>query len=175
MPIIVNYETGGDSDESIGDDGGVEYGDAQSFTMPTTSYLVDRVAIHVKKVNTITDPITVRIETDAAGPKPSGTLANASASATVTPTNTAYDWIIVTFPAAFTLTASTKYWIVCTVPAQSLNNKYNWFRDVSTGYAGGGESLNVDGAGFGNEDANIDLYFRVYSQETSSGLMTRYW
>ena len=165
MPVIVNYETGGDSDEPIGDLGGDEYDEAQSFTMPGADSLVDRVAINTRKVNSVTDAITVRIETSAAGPKPSGTLANASATTTIAPSNTTYDWVTATFPASFNLTASTKYWIVCLIGNQATNDHYDWFRDVSSGYADGGESTSVNGAAFGNESGTQDLYFRVYSPE----------
>lgn len=164
MAIIVNYETGGDSDEPIGDLGGDEYDLAQSFTMPAADSVVNKVQLYLKKQNTITDPITVRIETNS-GSTPSGTLVNASATSTVTPTSTSYDWLTITFPASFTLSASTKYWIKCTVPNQSTNNCYFWFRDVSSGYAGGGESLSFNGGAFGAESASVDLYFRVYSAD----------
>lgn len=165
--LLKSFETGGDSDEPIGDLGGNEYHLAQSFTLDATAQ-VGSLELYLKKANTITDPITVTIETDSAGPKPSGTLVNASATTTITPTNTTYDWITVTFPAPFELTGSTKYWIKCVTPIpQTTNNSYFWFRDTGNGYPGHGESLSFDGGAFGNESATIDLYFRVYQAEAS--------
>lgn len=168
MPTLLkSYETGGDSDEPIGALGTDNYDLAQSFTLDATAS-VGSIELYLKKQNTITDPITVTIETDSAGPKPSGTLVNASATGTVTPTSTSYSWLTITFPSAFTLTGSTKYWIKCTIGNQSANNCYLWFRDVSSGYPGHGESLSFNGGAFGNESATIDLYFRVYQAEPSA-------
>lgn len=163
MRLLVNFETGGDADEPIGDLGGDEYGLAQSFQL-AQGETVGRVELFLKKVNSISAAITVRIETDAAGPKPSGNLVHASATTTITPSNTSYEWIPAVFPAEFALSGATKYWIVCTVPGgQTTNDHYDWQRDSGNGYADGGESLNLNAGGFGNESGSNDLYFRVYS------------
>ena len=164
MPLILNFETGGDSDEPIGDDGGVEYDLAQSFTVGASDSPVNRVALYLKKHNTITDAITVRIETNGAD-VPSGTLVDAGATTTITPTSTSYEWITASFPVTFSLTAATKYWIKCTIGNQASNEKYSWQRDVSNGYAGGGGSVSTDGGAFASEDAANDYYFRIYSPE----------
>jgi hypothetical protein len=166
--LLKSFETGGDSDEPIGDLGGDEYRPAQSFTLDST-VLVQRVDLYLRKV-TITDALTVRIETNAAGPKPSGTLAHASATVSVAPSNTSYDWVSFTFPAAFSLTGSTKYWIVPTLPGVQANNvRYEWLRDSGNGYADHGESMNFNAGGYANESATIDLYFRVYGVERAGG------
>ena len=168
MPTLLkSFETGGDSDEPVGDLGGNEYDIAQSFTLDSTA-TVGSLELYFKKQNTITDPVTVRIETSNSN-LPSGTLVDASATTTFTPTSTSYSWLTVTFPASFSLTGSTKYWIKCTVPNQSTNNCYFWYRDTGSGYPGHGESLSFDGGAFGAESATIDLYFRVYQAEASSG------
>lgn len=170
MPILLkSFETGGDADQPLGDLGGDEYLWAQSFTLDATATVVS-LELYLKKVNTITDDITVRIETDAAGPVPSGTLADASATATVTPTSTSYAWLSVTFPAGFSLTGSTRYWIKCTVPVQSVNNHYDWYSDTGGGYASHGSSLSLNGGAYSNEDANTDFYFRVYGEGASGSM-----
>lgn len=162
--LLKSFETSGDADEPIGDLGGDEFDFAQSFTLDTTA-VVSRVDLFLKKVNTITDAITVTIETSAAGPKPSGTLADANATQTVTLSNTSYDWVTITFPGTFSLTGGTKYWVKAVVGNQSLNNHYDWFKDSGDGYPGHGESSSVNGAAFSNEGATGDLYFRVYAPD----------
>lgn len=165
MPTLLkSFESSGDSDSPIGDLGGDEYNLAQSFTLDDTAN-VGSLELYLRKVNTISSAITVRIETSAAGPKPSGTLANASATTTITPSNTSYAWVTVTFPAGFSLTGGTKYWIVCTVPAaQSTNNHYDWLRNALGGlYASHGQGVQVNLGAWGNEDNAANCYFRVYN------------
>jgi len=163
MTPILSFETGGDQDEPIGDLGDDEYGTAESFQLDA-DYNIDSIEVYIKKVGTITDNITVRIETDTTGPKPSGTLVSANATTTIVTTDTNYGWIVATFPVAFKLDASTKYWIVCTVPAQTTNNSYKWFRDNGNGYADGGQATKFNGT-WGNESATADVYFRINGTE----------
>jgi hypothetical protein len=171
--LILSFETGGILDNPIGDIAGDEYGEAQSFQL-TGDSSVGSVAIYIKKAG-ITDPITLRIETNAAGPKPSGTLVDANATTTISTTNTSYEWVTATFPASFNLTASTRYWIVCTVPAQSSYVRYDWLQNNGGGYADGGNSVNFNGGGWGNESATLDNYFRIYAADAvTSNLSTSY-
>lgn len=160
------------SDSPIGDLGNVEYNLAQSFTIPVTK-TVDRVMIYVKKSGTITDPITVRIETNGAS-VPSGTLVDANATQTVTPTSTSYSWIEVQFPAGFSLTGGTKYWIKCTVPSgQSTSNRYDWLRNnLGDAYRGHGQAVQVNGGAWDAEDVAADCCFRVYSTESIANGVT---
>lgn len=169
VTLLESFETGGDSDEPIGDLSGDEYDLAQSFQLTATAPVV-RVDLYLKKVNTISDAITLRIETNS-GSAPSGTLVDANATITATPSNTSYGWVSFTFPATFSLTGATRYWIKCTVPNQSSDNRYDWQRDVSSGYANGGESVSFNGGAFSNESATIDLYFRVYGLDNSGMLL----
>lgn len=159
--LLESFETGGTTDEPLGDLDNNEYDQAQSFQLSQT-LIVSRIDLYLKKVNTIASAITFRVETNAAGPKPSGTLVDANATASATPSNTSYDWVSFTLAAPITLTAATKYWIVCTVPNQTAQNRYDWLRNNSDGYASGGLSTSFNGGAFSNESASADVYFRVY-------------
>lgn len=166
--LAINYETGYDSDSPIGDLGSAEYNLAQSFTT-VGAITVPFVDIYVKKVASITDPITVRLETNSAG-VPSGTLVDASATTTITPTSTSYDWIRATFPAGISLSATTLYHIKCTVPAsQATGDRYDWARQsTGNGYAGGEQSVQTN-LGAWTAATGADCYFRVYEGVDSGG------
>ena len=88
MSLILSFETGGNNYETIGDNGGNEYDQAQSFTLSETD-TIHYIDLYVLKNGTPTDAITMRIETNGSS-VPSGTLANANATTTATPTNTSY-------------------------------------------------------------------------------------
>lgn len=168
MPTLIkSFETGGDFDEPVGNLSSVEYDFAQSFSLDATATIYS-VELYLKKVNTITDPITVTIETSTGAPSPSGTLVNASATQTIAPSSSSYSWVSVVFPATFSLTGSTKYWIKCVVGNQSANNYYGWYRNTGGGYASHGESASVSGGAFDTEGVS-DLYFRIYEVDQVLG------
>jgi len=170
MSIAINYETGGNSDTPIGDLGTDEYNEAMSFTT-VDAIVVPFVDLYIRKVNSITDPISFRLETNAAGPTPSGTLVAANATASASPSNTSYDWVRFTLAANISLAAATKYWIKVTVPAgQATNDHYDWQRNSPSGtYADGGEATQVNLGAWGNEGAGDDCYFRVYKVDPVTG------
>lgn len=167
MPLLLkSYESGGDSDEPVGNNGGNTYLPSQSFTLDADA-VVGRVDIYVRNTTGITDPITIRLETNSSN-LPSGTLVSPNASASFAPVNASYAWIPYQFLSGFKLVGSTKYWVRSTLPAQVSGKYYEWYRDSSSGYADGGESMNFDGSQQA-ESATIDLYFRIYQSEESGG------
>jgi hypothetical protein len=75
--------------------------------------LVKQVRFYMSKSGTPDDTMTLQVETDSSN-APSGTLVNANAVATVAESSleTDLDYVEFVFPASFTLSANTKYWLV---------------------------------------------------------------
>lgn len=161
------YETGTDADATFGDVGGTEYAEAQSFQLTNTES-VKTVELYLKKNAGTPGDITVRIETDNSN-KPSGTLANAAAEATIPAfTDASYAWKTVNFSSEFSLSATTKYWIVLKIAAGSNDNNYAWAIDGSSpGYTDGSVSRSADGGSTWTTDAAKDAYFRVLGHASS--------
>jgi hypothetical protein len=92
--------------------------------VPVATNSVQRCDIYPYIVG-VPGSMTLRIETDASN-APSGTLVNANATITVAPPAAgSWGWLSFNFPAAFTLNAATKYWIVCNAAA-TLNTTNKW-------------------------------------------------
>ncbi len=89
------------------------YNQKTAFNVVGNGVSFSSMNLNLAKVGSPTDNITIRIETDSAG-LPSGTLANANATATVAGTGLTTSLVdtTVTFAGAFTLTAGTMYWVV---------------------------------------------------------------
>jgi len=162
------YEAGGDDFMGIGDFAGVEYAETQSFQIPST-LMVKGVQVYLKKFAGTPGDITVRIETDNTG-SPSGTLANASATATITAfTETSLAWKEVSFSSAFSLTASTTYWLILKTAAAANDTNYVWQADITSGaYSGGSvKQSNNGGSTWGTAFTTYDFYFRILGEATS--------
>ena len=156
-----------DANLNIGDVGGVETAQAQGFQLAAAT-TVKSIAVPLKKNTGTPGDITVRIETDTAG-KPSGTLANANATATISAfTSTTYAWVTVEFTTAFSLSATTQYHIVLKTAAAANDNYYAWQADGSSPtYTSGSDNRSTDGGSTWTIDTGTDLFFRVYSATTS--------
>ncbi|GEM_PF-2868971 len=161
---LTRHESGNDTDMKIGDVGGTETAQAQSFQIGTTAK-VKAVDVYLKKnAGTPTD-ITVRIETNNVD-KPSGTLADANATVTIPAFTTAtYGWIRATFNTSFSLTASTTYWLVLKIAAGANDNNYAWAADGSSPtYSSGNNAASADGGSTWTADTAKDMYFRIRSE-----------
>jgi len=160
------YESGGDADKIIGDSAGTEYAHAQSFQL-SEAQTVKAVEVYLKKNAGTPGDITVRIETDNAG-APSGTLANANATATISAfTDTSYAWKEAAFSSTFTLSSSTTYWLVLKTAAAANDNNYVWRVDASSpSYADGNMADSSDGGSTWTAQSGWDAYFRILSQDT---------
>lgn len=160
------YETGTDENLIVGDTGGTETAQSQGFQLAATTK-VKSVQVYIKKNAGTPGDITVRIETDNTN-KPSGTLANASATATITAFSTStYGWVTVNFPAAFSLTASTTYHVVLKTAAAANDTNYAWAADGSSpSYSGGAMSTSTDGGSTWSAVSTKDAYFRVLGNTT---------
>lgn len=163
----------GDTDHIVGDTGGTETAQAQSFQLAATTK-VKAISLRLKKNAGTPGDITVRVETNNAG-DPSGTLADAAATGTITAfSTTSYDWVTVTFATAFSLTASTTYWIKLTTAAAANDNNYAWHADASSPtYTSGNASHSSDGGSTWAADTGDDFLFRVLGEATQVNQITQ--
>lgn len=165
------YETGNDTGATIGDTGGTEYAQGQSFQL-AAAQTIKAIEVYIKKYAGTPGNITVRIETNNAG-IPSGTLANASAETTITAfTTTSYAWKQAIFSTAFSLSASTTYWLVLKTAAAANDNCYHMAEDASSpSYSGGTAAQSTDGGSTWSAVAGSDAYFRILAQATHVNCM----
>jgi len=173
-PVFANADIVHTSDsaryQGVGDQSNIEYRIGQSFT-PTANITVSQVDLEMSETSGSpnTNIITVRIETDASN-KPSGTLAdpNASASTTVTTVSSSVYTVNSWNFTPFDLNASTKYWIVISVPDQPTNAYWVFNRSTPT-YPGGAYILsNTGGSTWGGENQSTDLYFKIYAEASNA-------
>lgn len=164
------FDSGADEFALIGDDGGTEKAEAQSFQLDDASD-VKALRLHLKKNAGTPGDITVRIETNNST-LPSGTLVNDSAETTIPAfTETEADWITVEFPASFSLNASTTYWVVVKIAAGSNDNNYGWSRKSSSGYSNGNNASSTNG-GTSYSAGTKDCYFQILSNPTKVNVQT---
>ena len=160
------FETGTDANEIVGDEGGTEKAKSQGFQVDATC-TIKSLAVYLKKNAGTPGDITVRIETDSTN-KPSGTLAHANATGTITAfTGTSYAWKEIDFAGIFTLTGSTTYHIVLKTAAAANDQNYAWAADASSpGYSAGAQSYSINGGSTWTADATKDQYFRLLGNST---------
>ncbi len=157
-----------DADKVVGDTAGTETAQAQSFQLLAAAK-IKGLEVYLKKAIGTPGNITVRIETNNAG-VPSGTLADANLSATITAfTTSTYGWITVEFASASAaaLAASTTYWIVLKIAAGPNDNNYTWGADGSSPtYSSGNMAASTDGGATWTAVATADALFRIKSEAT---------
>jgi hypothetical protein len=109
----------------------------QSFQVVRNAAM-SQVKVWLKKTGSPSNTITCTIETNNAG-NPSGALVSASATATVAESSlsTSYGWVTFTFPANFSLSAGTTYWIVLSSPRLSDTDSVEWGANGAAGYPTG--------------------------------------
>lgn len=165
------YESGNDTDKIIGDTGGTETAQAQSFQI-AAGQTIKGIEVYLKKNAGTPGNITVRIETNNAG-VPSGTLANSNATGTITSfSTTSYGWVTLSFTTEFTLSASTTYWLVLKTAAAANDNNYAIASDASSpSYSSGNLASSTDGGTTWAAVAGTDAYFRIKGQSTSVNCM----
>lgn len=140
---------------------------AQSFKLSgynsTQTISLTNLYLLLRKVSGTTTALTVRIETDNAG-APSGTLADADATASITAlSSTDFAWTKVSM-ASVRLSGDTTYWIVIQHTTEgSGDSKYFWSGDAcSPSYANGNVSKYISATWVA--DTDIDADFAIYSQ-----------
>lgn len=138
---------------------------AQGFKVNATASC-QYVNVLLKKVGSPGN-LTLRIETDTTG-SPSGTLVNASATATITAASvgTSVTWITVKFATAFSLTSGTQYHLVIQPSATADGSNYiQWVGTTSNLYADGVLKISTNsGTSYAATASTLDAGFIVYSQ-----------
>ncbi|MGJ3241150.1 MAG: hypothetical protein ACFE0Q_20740 [Anaerolineae bacterium] len=138
---------------------------SQTFTLASDAD-IDSVMLYLKKVGSPVGTGTVRIETVSGG-DPTGTLANASASATFSESalTTSYTEQMVSFPLSFELTAGTYAIVLSTNRSGSETNYIQWGADGSSPAYAGGEMLSEESSTWASESK--DAIFSVNSVGTT--------
>jgi hypothetical protein len=129
---------------------------AQSFQV-STSALIPKIQLLLRKVGAITSDISFRIETNETD-KPSGTaVASGTATILASSVNTSAFWININL-ADCELSAETTYWIVLSTTNGSSEDYYEWRSNNLGGYAGG------NGARYFSswDSLSWDFCFKVY-------------
>jgi hypothetical protein len=169
IPLLINasyvdqQQIIADSENTLGDIGGVEMRNAQGFKLSSTLTVT---AVEIMEGSAVqgspTGDWTLRIETDNGG-IPSGTLANANASVVVSPPgeNTVVKG---TFTTPFILTGSTLYWLVVLCDNQSYGVAWSLWVTSPSNYADGKFALSSDGVWTAYN--SIDLFFKVYCERS---------
>ncbi len=168
---IIWFESGTDADKVVGDTGGTETAQAQSFTVPA-ALSIKGLEVYLKKNAGTPGDITVRIETNATD-HPSGTLVSSVATATITAFSaTSYGWKSLEFSDLVDLSSGTTYWIVLKTAAAANDNNYVWAADSSSPtYANGNMAASTDGGSTWSAVAGSDAYFRIKGQSTQINCM----
>ena len=131
---------------------------AQSFQL-TSDTVVNVVQAYLKKVSTPTGTLNLRIETNNSG-APSGTLVNASATATLAEASltTSYALTGFTFPAPVSLAKTTTYWLVLSTSRAPSTAYVKWGVDSSTpSYATGQVAKYIASWATASEDAVFEI------------------
>lgn len=162
--VVDQQNTSGTVNAPVGDIGGNERREAQGFQL-SAQKTVNAIGLYFKNsLGTPTGDITVRIETDNSG-DPSGTLADANATKTMSITESQFNKF--EFATPFSLNGSTLYWIVIDCDDQSEGDRFNLAQnEAGNPYANGTESVSTDGGATWSADANDDIQFKVYVEET---------
>lgn len=133
---------------------------AQSFK-PSTSGLLNKVSVRVKKFGSPTN-VNVRILKDSSGsPDKNGVLALGTLYASLV--TGSYGWIDVTFTTSPNLTAETIYWLMIDTSSDS-SNFWSWENDLAVSYTRGQPKWSPNWS-IGNPTWNIfsgDLSFKTY-------------
>lgn len=160
-----------DTNKIIGDTGGTETAQSQGFQL-SYAQTIKGAQMYLKKSAGTPNNISVRIETNNAG-VPSGTLANANATATITAlTSGTYAWTEVTFASTFQLSASTTYHLVLKSAAASNDNNHSWGVDGSSPtFSSGAMSASTDGGTTWSAVSASDAMFRLLGNATSVNCM----
>lgn len=144
----------------LGDLGGTEYWQAQSFQCTAGRLSQITVTLDANAGTPVGD-ITWEIQTDAAGP--SGSVLQ---TGSYTPVPSAQNTITVTN--GIFLAAGTTYWLVQYPPNQAAGNGYKWVGKAVGTYANGQRAYSTNGGGTWNLDA-YDLKCSITTSPVSVG------
>lgn len=155
---------------NTGDDGNIYFysddWETQTFTIGNTGTNEDHDITSVKLLlYRVGSPgtITVGIRATDAGGKPTGPdLTSGTTNGNTLPTGSPYEWREITLT-AYTLSASTKYAIVCRCEGANYTNRVMWRVDASSPtYGGGSRGYSDNGGGSWSLDTYRDCLFEEY-------------
>lgn len=124
----------------IGDNGGTEYQEAQSFTVPGTGLLSQFTFDLNANVGTPSGNFTWEIRDDASGPG-----STILATGTITPTASSTNTVNIAAGSQPFLVTSTTYWLVLYAPAQGTNNRWLWKANLTGTYSNGQRAYSSNG------------------------------
>ncbi len=138
---------------------------AQSFQL-SANQLLRQIRLYLQKAGSPTGTLTLRIETDNAG-KPSGSLAHANATTTLSESQLGTSWAWFDFDFSnIALNATTTYWMVLSTSRAASSADYvSWGADGSAPNYTGGE-MKSEGGGLWITE-NKDAGFEVLVAETN--------
>jgi hypothetical protein len=153
-----HYNTG--DDDWGGNQGGAAIWQAQTFTAAVTGHTVSSVKIKAYRVGS-PGTFTLSIRATSSGLPTGGDLTSGSVNANSWSTQATWISIPVT---QFTLSASTKYAIVCRSSVGDANNYFCWQCDTtSPTYTGGNRAYSLNSGGSWSADNAQDFMFEVWS------------
>lgn len=159
--VTTSFSTGQNADGAV--DANPAKRCAQSFKIPTMqspTYSMTGVFLLLKKNAGTTTGLTARIETNAGG-VPSGVLANASLTGTISAiTSTSYAYYTVKFATPAALSTNTTYWLVLEHTTEGTgSSQYFWGYNGSGGYTSGNGATYASSAW--TAQSGIDFMFGV--------------
>lgn len=168
--IDKSYVSGQDSDGAV--DANPALRAAQSFQVSAAAprtLTVTGAAVYLKKNAGTTTDLSLRIETNSAG-VPSGTLANANLTGTITAfSGTSYAWYTVKFATPASLSAATSYWLVLKHATEgSGTSQYYWGYDGSSPTFAGGNGATY-ASGSWTAQSGRDYLFVLFAEEAIYG------
>lgn len=149
---------------------------AQSFQLDSEGD-VPTVRLWLRKQNTPTGNLTVKIETDNSG-SPSGTTVTdgTSASVAVTTLSSSYSWITFTFSGEPSLTGSTSYWLVLeTSDAQDGDEYVAWGADGSVPSYASGEMKSEASSTWSSEGKDGIFEVNGVDMDYENTVLVDYW
>lgn len=135
---IIQQETTANDADTLGNSSGVEYRLGEKLVLTSLTTISQVKLTFVANLGSPSGNVTCRIETDNAG-VPSGTLAHANATLTISVTPSAENtWSFTNF-----VLPTGTYWVVWTCDNQSTNNA--WQSSINYGIAGGRGARSANG------------------------------
>lgn len=129
---------------------------AQSFRVSSTTP-ISKIRLYIRKVGNPSNA-TVYILPDSNGSPGTGTITNATLTASLVTTN--YSWVDVVFSSNPALSVGTTYWIVVDT-GNSTSNYY--VVGANNGYADGQTKIGALWGSWGaTNPSNIDIFFEIY-------------
>jgi len=169
LKLHLYYDTGDDTNVGlrIGTNNSIKL--AQSILTAAAARTDNKITLKLKRNGTITaaKKVYITIEADSTGPAGTPIANGTSADVLCTAISGTAGWITFTFTTAFTLAASTKYWIVLQGDYDVSGTNYiEWEIDNGSSSYTDGDAYIYDSS-WATAGTDKDFMFRVYRDETT--------